>query len=301
MPGERVGRGDLASRLRTHVDRLAGLIGPRHLGRPAALDAAAALIERELAANGDAVERHEFPAAARTAANLIAERRGTSRADEIVVLGAHYDTVPETPGADDNASAVAVLLEAARLTRGVKFRRTIRFVAFACEEPPHFHTDSMGSQAYARRCRERAERITAMLCLEMVGYYSDLPASQRCLAEIPAWLRWALPSRGNFLANVGNLRSWRACLRFRRGFRRATRMRRVSIVLPERIHAIRLSDNSSFWDQGHPALMLSDTSFLRNPHYHRPSDTPGTLNYDTMAAVTCGVVGGLSHLAGALK
>ncbi len=290
---------DLARRLHQHVDRLAGLIGPRHFGKPETIAAAIALIEREFAAMGDSVRREEYPLDnGQIATNLIVERRGTTRPDEIVVLGAHYDTVPETPGADDNASAVAVLLETARLLAGRRFHRTVRFVAFACEEPPHFYTQEMGSQVHAKGCRERGEKLVGMLCLEMVGYYSDAPGSQIAPMELPRWLAWWLPRRGNFLAAVGNLRSWRLCWAFRRGFKRASRLPLFSIVLPEWVYSIRLSDNSSFWDFGYPALMITDTSFLRNRNYHRATDLPATLDYDRMAAATEGVAGAIAALAG---
>src|SRR5260221_7488215 len=158
-------RGDnLVERLRWHVDRLAGLIGPRHIGRPQALEAAAGLIERDLTDLGYVVQRQVYRTAGAEVANLIVEIAGTAQPAEIVIVGAHYDTVPSTPGADDNASAVAVLLEVARLMRDWTPRRTVRFVAFACEEMPHFHTHEMGSQVYAKHCRARGERIVGMLC-----------------------------------------------------------------------------------------------------------------------------------------
>ena len=138
------------------ADRLAGLIGPRHIGRPSALDAAASLIERDLSESGFAVQRQSYRVHAEEVANLIAELPGTAPAAGILILGAHYDTVAASPGADDNASSVAVMLEVARLLYGRQVRRTIRFVAFACEEPPHFYTGDMGSQVYARACRQRA-------------------------------------------------------------------------------------------------------------------------------------------------
>jgi Zn-dependent M28 family amino/carboxypeptidase len=287
----------LATNLRRHVDRLAGSIGPRHLGRPRALNAALVLIERELSSTGYTVRRLPYRVRGHEAVNLLAELPGADRAREVVILGAHYDTVETTPGADDNASAVAVLLEVARMLRPLKPQRTVRFVAFPCEEPPHFWTGEMGSQVYARQCREGNDRIVGMLCLEMVGFYSSQPNSQSIPEEIPRALRWALPHRGNFLAAVGNFRSWRLVWAFRRGFKRAVRFPLYSIALPEAVHAIRFSDNSSFWDQGYPALMLTDTSFLRNPHYHQSSDTPETLDYDRMAHVAMGVTGAVAHLA----
>lgn len=289
---------ELDKRLRLHVDRLAGLIGPRHLGKLSAFQAAATYVERELAKLGDEVVREPYPVKDIEVANAYIERQGESAADQIVVVGAHYDSVPTTPGADDNASAVAVLIEVARLLRNVRCPRTIRFVSFACEEPPHFYTETMGSQIHARACRQRRERITAMVCLEMLGFYTDEPHSQRLPEGIPRWLSWAFPKRGNFLASVGNLRSLRTVWQFDRGFRRASRLPLFSIALPELIQAIRLSDNSSFWDQGYSALMITDTSFLRNPHYHQATDTPDTLDYARMALATLGVAGGVARLAG---
>jgi hypothetical protein len=288
---------DLSDRLYTHVDRLAGLIGPRHLGKPNSLNVTATYIERAFVDLGDSVDRQEYAVDDTRVANLVVERPGTRRADEVVVLGAHYDTVPATPGADDNASAVAMLIEVARMLQGVVFQRTLRFVAFACEEPPHFYTDSMGSQVYARRCRLGGERIIGMICLEMVGYYRTEPNSQQIPPSIPRYLKWAFPHRGDFLAAVGNLRSWRLGWAFRCGFKRAARLRLYSISLPEAVWEIRMSDNSSFWDQGYPALIVTDTSFLRNPHYHMATDTPDTLDYPRMAQVAIGVAGGVARLA----
>jgi Zn-dependent M28 family amino/carboxypeptidase len=288
----------LAERLFRHVDQLAGLIGPRHLAAPSALAAAAELVTRELVDAGYAVEPQGYTIGGHEVANIVAELPGGRRQDEIVVVGAHYDTIPMTPGADDNASAVAMLIEVARLMRPLRPTRTVRFVSFPCEEKPHFYTGEMGSQVYARRCRERGERIVGMLCLEMVGYYSSEPKTQRVPDSIPRWLHPVFPKRGNFLAAVGNMRSWRLSWNFRRGFKRAVRFPLFSIVLPEKISEIRRSDNSSFWDQGYEALMLTDTSFLRNPHYHQPTDTPDTLDFDRMAQVTLGVGGGVTKVAG---
>ena len=288
----------LVDNLRRHVDCLAGLIGPRHLGKPASMAAAATYVERELTAAGHSPVRETYSINDQEVANIVAELPGGRRKEEIVVLGAHYDTVWTTPGADDNASAVAVMLEVARLLRNWQPARTVRFVGFACEEKPYFHTGEMGSQVYARKCRARGDKIVGMLCLEMVGYYSTEPRGQRVPATIPRLLHWAFPKRGDFLAAVGNLRSWWLSWQFRRGFKRAVRFPLFSIVLPEVVSEIRLSDNSSFWDQGYPALMLTDTSFLRNPHYHMASDTPETLDYERMAQVTLGVTGAVRKLAG---
>ena len=246
---------------------------------------------------GYEVHEEPFDALGKTATNLWIETAGSKRAEEVIVLGAHYDTVPSTPGADDNASAVAVMLEASRLLQQHQAKRTLRCVAFACEEPPYFNCDAMGSQFHARGCRQRNENIVGMLCLEMVGFYRLTKDSQQIPPAIPKPLRRFFPNRANFLTAVGNLKSWKLCWGFRRGFRRGTRkLPLFAICLPERIHEIRLSDNSSFWDQGYPALMLTDTSFLRNPHYHQATDTPNTLDYPRMTEVTLGTVAALKRL-----
>lgn len=289
----------IESQLRLHVDRLAGLIGPRYLKKPKTIEATIGYIEGQWRSMGYDVQRERFDALGDEACNLIVEKRGTTRPEEIVLLGAHYDTVPSTPGADDNASAVAVLHEVSRLLAEQNCKRSVRFVAFACEEPPYFSLDSMGSQVHARESRRRGDKIVGMLCLEMVGYYTKEANSQRIPPLIPSWFRRFFPTRGDFLTAVGNLASWKLCWQFRRGFKRGARsMPLFSICLPERIREIRLSDNSSFWDQGYPALMLTDTSFLRNPNYHRSTDTPDTLDYPTMAHVTLGVTEAVRYLAG---
>lgn len=286
----------IETNLRRHVDRLAGLIGPRTLKQPKTIQATIGYIKGQWDDMKLGVEEELYDALGDDATNLIVERKGNRKPEEIVVLGAHYDTVYTTPGADDNASAVAVLLEVSRLLADHEGRRTARYVAFACEEPPYFNLDSMGSQYHARRSRKRGDQIVGMLCLEMVGYFKDEVGSQQIPPTIPKPLHRFFPRRGNFLAAVGNLPSWKLAWSFRRGFKRGSRMPLFSIVLPERVHEIRLSDNSSFWDQGYSALMLTDTSFLRNPNYHCASDTPDTLDYARMTEVALGVAGAMRRL-----
>lgn len=290
-------KSQIESNLRLHVDRLAGLIGPRTLRKPKTIQATIGYMEGQWSEMGYQTVRETYDALGDEATNLIVEQIGTKRPDEIVLLGAHYDTVFTTPGADDNASAVAVLLEVSRLLKEYRCQRTIRYVAFACEEPPYFNLDSMGSQYHARRSRSRGDKIVGMLCLEMVGYFNTAEDSQAVPPMIPKWLHRFFPQRGDFLAAVGNIPSWKLCWKFRRGFKRGTRILPLfSICLPERINEIRLSDNSSFWDQGYSALMLTDTSFLRNPNYHQATDTPDTLDYPRMTEVTLGVAAAMRHL-----
>lgn len=280
-------RETIDANLRRHVEALAGTIGVRHLDVPGSVELCLAYL-REQWHDRD-VRDESFPIGEHTATNLIVESPGTRRAKELIVLGAHYDTVLDSPGADDNASAVAVLLEVARLLASHTGQRTARYVAFACEEAPYSETDDMGSQHHARGARERGETIAAMLALEMVGFFTDEPNSQRLPPGIPWWARPVFPKRGNFLAAVANPPSWRLAARCWWSFRRATTRRLFPVCLPESIRDIRRSDHSSFWDQGFPAAMLTDTSYLRNPHYHQPSDTPARLDFAAMTDVTLGV------------
>src|SRR5262249_15468042 len=223
---------------------------------------------------------------------------GQSAPSESSCLAPTTTPSPQLPAPTITHRPLPSSSKVARMLRNCRPKRTIRFVAFACEEPPHYFTHEMGSQVYSRQCRARGEQIVGMLCLEMVGYFVSAKGSQRVPDAIPRFLHWAFPRRGNFLAAVGNMPSWKLCWKFRRGFKFATRFPLFSICLPELVHDIRRSDNSSFWDQGYSALMLTDTSYLRNPHYHLASDTPDTLDYESMAGLTSGVAGALALLAG---
>lgn len=287
---------EIEQRLFLHVDRLAGLIGPRTLGKPATIDATLGYLRGQWTEMGYQVSDESYTVLSDIATNLVVEQEGTSRRDEIILLGAHYDTVPETPGADDNASAVAVMLEISRLLKDHMGKRTVRYVAFACEEPPYFNFDEMGSQYHAQMAKRRGDKIKAMLCLEMVGYFKDEDGSQAVPPGIPKLFHPLLPRRGDFLAAVGNLRSWRLVQQFRRGFKRGTRLPLWALALPELLKVISLSDHRAFWEQGYPALMLTDTAFVRNPNYHLPSDTPETLDYRRMAEVTLGVTAAMKRL-----
>ena len=278
----------LSNELRRDVAALC-VNGPRNTFAPESLIAAAQYIERSLATSGYSVERQAFPIEqdSVTVVNLIAEIRGSSRREEIVVIGAHYDSAGDAPGADDNASGVAALLALARTFAGTNPERTLRFVAFANEEPPHFQTRDMGSWQYARRCKERGETIVAMLSLESLGYYDPSPGSQ----HYPRPLAAIYPDRGDFIGFAGNLRSRALVSTCVRAFRTASAFPAESAVLPEVIPEIGWSDQWSFWQFGWPALMVTDTAPFRNPHYHTLSDLPETLDYERMAAAVEGLTG----------
>ncbi len=270
----------LRDELRRDVAALA-TIGERHVYAPENLHAAADFIAR---AFGERVERQTFETDGVRADNLILEIRGTTNA--IVVIGAHYDTLDGTPGADDNASGVAALLALAKRFESAKPRRTLRFVAFTNEEPPHFKTTSMGSWQYAKRCHDRGETIVAMLSLEMLGYYDPRKGAQ----QYPPPLSAMYPQTGDFVAFAGNVGSRALVKQCARAFRRANTMPAESATLPEAIEQIGWSDQWSFWQFGWPAIMVTDTALFRNPHYHLDSDTPETLDYERMARAVDGLL-----------
>jgi len=218
---------------------------------------------------------------------------GGARAEEIVVVGAHYDSARGTPGANDNGSGVAAMLELARIFREAKLARTVRFVAFVNEEPPFSNTDEMGSRQYARRTKARGEKVVGMLSLETIGWYSDHRGTQR----YPFPLSLFYPSRGNFLGFVGNLDS-RALLHEAIGsFRRHAAFPSEGIAAPRSIPGVDWSDHAPFWDEGYPALMLTDTAPYRYPHYHSAQDTPDKVDYERLARVVTGLAGMLRDLA----
>jgi Zn-dependent M28 family amino/carboxypeptidase len=225
--------------------------------------------------------------------NLIVEIRGSSRANEIVIIGAHYDTVDGSPGADDNASGVAALIALAKLFENRGPQRTLRFVAFANEEPPLFKTEEMGSWQYAKRCRDRGETIVAMLSLEMLGYYDTGRGSQ----QYPPLLATLYPDTGDYVAFAGNVASRSLVRRCARAFRRANTMPSESAAVPELVEQIGWSDQWSFWQFGWPAIMVTDTALFRNPHYHLETDTPETLDYERMARAVDGLVAVIDDLA----
>ncbi|MDH4229168.1 MAG: M28 family peptidase [Nitrospirota bacterium] len=292
----------LESRLRGHVQRLAGEIGPRGLFRPEALTAAENYIRDTWEQMGHAVTREPVAAANGLSHNLIVERPGSVNGN-LWLVGAHYDTVATTPGADDNASAVACLLEIARFfspaprssppSRG-RPCDTLRLVAFTNEEMPHFSGRSHGAMVHAAGCRQRRERIRMMLSLEMLGYYTDDPNSQR----YPAGLGALYPQQGNFIAMVGTLRGLFTLRRLVAGFRDTVDFPCQYLASPVWLPAISRSDHFAFWLHRYPAMMITDTADFRNPHYHTPADTPDTLNYTALAQVTQGLCGTLSRNAG---
>ncbi|HEX6265981.1 MAG TPA: M28 family peptidase, partial [Burkholderiales bacterium] len=243
-------------------------------------------IERAFAAHGLAPASHEFVSAGRPVRTVEVNPPATT-----VVVGAHYDTVPGSPGADDNASAVAALIELAGLLG--KDGLPIRFVAFANEEEPHFMGPDMGSWVSAKRSRERGEQLAAMLSLEMLGYYSDRPGSQR----YPPPLGLFYPDRADYIAFVGDIRVARLVRRCFSKFKKSSSFPAEWLAAPAFVPGITRSDHWSFRNLGFPAIMVTDTAYNRNPNYHKASDTPDTLDYARMAQVTLGLAAMLKDLA----
>jgi hypothetical protein len=287
--------GNVRAELEGLVHSLAVTIGPRSYQDPANLNAAADFISRRLTAFGYDLSEQPYQAGELAVRNLIAERRGTDQPDRVIVVGAHYDTVVGSPGADDNASGVAVLLELARLHAETRFRKTVRFVAFTLEEPPFFRTRHMGSRIYAHSLRERGDQIEAMLCLESVGYYSQEPGSQSFPLPV-FWLRWRYPTNGNFITVVSNDDSQPLQRRVRDGLTAHMDLPVETYAGPWWIPGVDWSDHGSFWNEGYPAVMLTDTALFRNPHYHRPTDLPDKLDYRAMSKLVYGLAGALVAL-----
>lgn len=277
----------IASNVQRIVSTLAGDYPSRHGSRSVVLNGAASFIENEFRSIGYVVSSQLYDSHGVHVRNLVAEKAGREPGRPVIILGAHYDTVPDTPGADDNASGVAGLLELARLLRDVPNHRTIRFVAFPHEEPPYFYTNLMGSRQYAEKLKKDDERVLVMLCLEMIGY-----AGESYPQMYPAPLMRSLcryPKYGNFIGLVGNISSMRMMSIVRSLMRRYCSVGVQSLTAPGFVSPMYLSDHSSFWKKGYPALMVTDSAFLRNPHYHLPSDTPETLNYEFLARVVEGL------------
>ena len=280
-------------RLRLHVHELAGRIGERNMRRYDALQEAARYIEGQLRSAGYSVASETYLVEGRPVSNLVAVLEGRGGLGETVVLGAHYDSYWGSPGADDNATGVAALLEIARrLASAPPPARSVRFVAFANEEPPYFKTARMGSLVHAKNVRRKGEKIAAMLSLETIGYYSDAPNSQ----FFPYHLGLFYPWTGNFIGFVANRDSRDLLFRAVTAFRRHATFPSEGLSAPAWITGVDWSDHWSFWEQGIPALMVTDTAPYRYPYYHTSEDTPNKIDFDALTRITLG----LEHVVKAL-
>ena len=217
--------------------------------------------------------------------NVEASLIGSDPASGTIIVGAHYDSVAETVGANDNASGVAATMELARLLQGSKLRRTVRFVFFVNEEPPYFQTNDMGSLIYARQFRRDNVPVSAMISVETIGFYSDVSGSQK----YPPVLGLLYPSRGNFIGFVGNPESRDLVRRSIRRFRESTNFPSEGVAAPADWPGVGWSDHWSFWQERYPAIMITDTAVFRYPYYHTPLDTYDKVDFQKMARVVEGV------------
>jgi Zn-dependent M28 family amino/carboxypeptidase len=280
----------LRENLYQHVEYLSVKIGDRHLWKEGSLNKSADYIESELMAIGYVVQRQTYSCYGKSVSNLMVEKTGTDKG--VVILGAHYDTVPGTPGADDNASAVAGLLELARWLKGSESKKTLVFVALVNEEPPCFGSYNMGSMVYARHLREQKIPVEVMVSLEMIGFFRPEPIQSYPLPGMGLFY----PKTGDYIGVVGNFRSSKYVSFFKKGIRKYSRINARSLTAPEFFGGINLSDNYSFWRHGYRAIMVTDTSFFRNRNYHQETDSIDTLNFEKMAEVVKGLYHTLSEL-----
>ncbi|MFL6594532.1 MAG: M28 family peptidase [Chthoniobacterales bacterium] len=283
----------LRDELMRHVQKLVGEIGERNVRHYPELIASADYIEHSLGEAGLRTRRDGYDLADKHCENIEAEVPGTS--GDIFVVGAHYDSVFGSPGANDNGSGVAALLALARRFANKQTTQTLRFVAFTNEEPFHFQTKRMGSWVYAERCRARGDRITGMISLETIGYFSNAKNSQAY--PLPG-LGAIYPTTGNFIAFVGNVSSRALVRRALGSFRQRATLPSEGAALPSRVPGVGWSDHWAFWEQGYSAMMITDTAPFRYPHYHARTDTPDKLDYDSMTRLVSALQPVIAELAG---
>jgi hypothetical protein len=277
----------LEDHVRTIID-----LGPRDHRHPDHLDRISRYIAEEFERVGVRAERQPFTVRSATYYNVSAALGPNSPSR--IVVGAHYDTDGPLPGADDNASGVAALLELARMLARAPLTMKVELVAYSLEEMPYFRTEQMGSMVHAKRLRDSNVEVRAMISLEMLGYYDDTKGSQRYPAPL---LKLWYPSSGNFIAVVGALRDPRLVRTIKRAMRGASPLPVHSLNSPPGIPGVDLSDHQSYWAHGYPAVMITDTAFLRNPNYHTDRDTPETLDFEKMSQAVRGVYGAILVLS----
>jgi len=271
--------------IKKDVEKLAGDFSERNLSNEPALSAAANFIFDSLSLKGFKLRRQEYKVEGIMCCNIEAEIKGGEKSDEIVIIGAHYDSKFGTPGAVDNASGAAAVIALAKMFEGEKPARTLRFVEFVNEEPPYFQTEHMGSLRYAKQCRQRGEKIVAMINLDMVGFFKGQKNNQK----YPFPFSIFYPSVGNFIAFVSNIQSGSLLSETIKSFRQYSKFPAEGAILPEFIKGVDWSDHWSFWSQGYKAIMITDMGFFRYPYYHQPEDTPDKIDYKRLAQIVAGL------------
>lgn len=281
-----------SSRLKAHVATISGELSPRSESNVENLNRVASYIRVEFEKAGAVVSDQLYEIGGRVYRNVVARVGPDSQ--ELIVVGAHYDAAGPFPGADDNASGVAGLIELARLLRATELPVRVELVAFSLEEPPYFRTPQMGSFYHAASLRNKGAHVRAMICLEMIGYFSDAPGSQ----NFPVSVFGALyPSQGNFIGVVGRFRDGLLVRRVKQAMAAATPLPVYSINAPAFVPGVDFSDQVNYWRAGYDAVMITDTAFYRNPNYHTAGDTADTLDYQRMGFVVEGVYAAVLDLA----
>ena len=279
---------ETTKRLHDHLEALTVTIGERSVLTPQNLKRTAEYIETFYQDIGVSVHREPYSYRNYEVANIVSEISFGDNPAKRFILGAHYDSVAGTVGADDNASAVAVQLETARQLNALKdgqsaLNLAVTFVSFALEEPPTYGTRHMGSRVYALKARKEKEQIDGMICLEMVGYTCHQPGCQSYPFPL---MFFGYPKQGDYIGIVGNLSSGSLTQSLFRNFRKNPKLPVIKLTVPLGgwlLPSVRLSDHASFWDKGYKAVMITDTAFFRNRHYHTPSDTMDKLDFGFMA------------------
>ena len=284
---------DVLERLKSHVRLLGGEIGERNVVRSRELEAAARCLEHELRSYGYTVREQQYRAYEVAVRNLFVEKPGASKQDEVIVVGAHYDSVLDSPGANDNGSGVAAVLELARAFAAQETVRTLQFALFVNEEPPFFQSPEMGSYIYAKRLKLERRNVVGMLSLETIGCYSDEPGSQ----QYPSGLPDGYPTAGNFIGFAGFSSSEPWIQAVISAFRNNSTFPAEVLVSEAPLAVVGWSDHWSFSQMGYPALMVTDTAPFRYPYYHSAQDTPDKLDYERMARVVAGLRDALLELA----
>jgi Zn-dependent M28 family amino/carboxypeptidase len=279
--------------LQRYVHELAVTIGERHVGVPAKLKQAGQFIAQTWQDQGYEVTPYPYVAKGIECVNYEITIPGTRKPEEIILIGAHYDSVPGCPAANDNGSGIAALLALSRCLLHCHPAVSVRLVAFVNEEPPFFFWGNMGSMIYARMARQRGDTIRFMVSLETIGCYSDLPRSQ----QYPPLFRYLYPDTGNFIAFVSNLRSRANMKQAVKAFKAVSDFPIEHVATLAAVPGVSWSDHLSFWRQGYKAFMVTDTAFYRYPYYHTPMDTYEKLNYERFTRMCRGLLSMFVRLA----
>ncbi len=282
-----------AENLKQHVYMLAGEIGERNIKRPEGLINAAHYISRQWQAMGYQIHTQGYHAHDIPCANLEITQRGISNPERVIVVAAHYDTIGGCPGANDNGSGLAVMIEMARAMRTLRLESTVRFVALVNEEPPFFGTEHMGSWIYAHQASRRGDDIQLAVILDTLGYYNHQPSSQL----YPPLFGMAYPDRGDFVAFISNLRASRKASHFASAFGRSQKLPYQKVVAPQIIPGMNWNAQTPFSLHNYSSVMVTDTGPYRYPFYHSAKDTPEKLSYDQMALIAQGLVKAVATVA----